>query len=180
MVSTISVDVDSFRMLNSRRGHDVGGQILAELAHLLQNQLRDFNFLARLGDDRFLAIAKDLSRSQLRSIVTYVDRSAHLQFDQLGLGLDSSLSISTGVACFPEDAGSAETLLLTSYQNLYQEKLSRGQSPLAPGARPCSRCRARRVRARQFPRNSLVGSFPRFRMPLTPQVCPLESDVGWE
>ena len=84
------------------------------------------DFLARLGDDRFLAIGTGLDRSQIQPIVSHVESTAKLQFDQISLGLDGSVSISAGGACFPEDAGSAETLLLTAYQSLYQEKLARG------------------------------------------------------
>ena len=125
VVSALCVDVDRFRFLNSRCGHTLGNELLTVLARLLEDELRDFDFLARLGDDRFLAIGTGLDRSRIQPIVSHVESTAKLQFDQISLGLERSVSISAGGACFPEDAGSAETLLLTAYQSLYQEKLAR-------------------------------------------------------
>ena len=97
---------------------------------MLEDELRDFDFLARLGDDRFVALATGLGPSRLQLAVRHLESTARLRFDQISLGLDSPLSISVGGACFPEEAGSAETLLLTAYQRLYQEKLTRGPTTL--------------------------------------------------
>ena len=130
VVSVLCVDVDRFRMLNSRRGHSVGDQILADLARMIEDELHDFDFFARLGGDRFVALATGLDPPQLRSSVRQLASTARLRFDQISLGLDSPLSISVGGACFPEESGSAETLLLTAYQRLYQEKLTRGPTIL--------------------------------------------------
>ncbi len=54
--SVVMLDIDHFKQFNDNYGHDVGDQILLELARRIQNNLRDVDTLARWGGEEFMVI----------------------------------------------------------------------------------------------------------------------------
>lgn len=55
------IDLDNFKALNDTRGHDIGDQLLVEMAHRIQADLRGDDTVARLGGDEFLVMLEGLS-----------------------------------------------------------------------------------------------------------------------
>src|SRR5437764_465734 len=55
------IDLDGFKGVNDRLGHDVGDQLLVEMGHRLRSVLRPCDTLARLGGDEFAILCEDLS-----------------------------------------------------------------------------------------------------------------------
>jgi len=56
------IDIDDFKLLNDTKGHDVGDQLLCEIADRLRNCVRSIDLVARLGGDEFVVLLRRLSR----------------------------------------------------------------------------------------------------------------------
>lgn len=115
------LDLDGFKTLNDRFGHDAGDQLLRSVVGRLQVTLGSNDTLARLGGDEFVLLAElpalegdVLTRlDQLRSLIaqpTTVDNTA------------VSVSASIGVTLFPHDFVDAETLLRHADQAMHRAK----------------------------------------------------------
>ncbi|MDX5299559.1 MAG: biofilm regulation diguanylate cyclase SiaD [Gammaproteobacteria bacterium] len=94
--SLIMLDVDHFKRINDRYGHDVGDQVLCEVAHTLQESLRDYDLCARWGGEEFLILLPETEREMAASIAERVRQ--HVQ--QLvigGLAADEQITVSLGV-----------------------------------------------------------------------------------
>lgn len=99
------VDVDSFKPLNDRFGHDAGDAALMGIAALLRNLVRPADLVARLGGDEFalwLDGADELTAAE-RAEALRIDAQGSLA--ELALG-EAPITLSVGIAC--RSAGSGE------------------------------------------------------------------------
>lgn len=104
--ATIMIDLENFKNINDRLGHDVGDQILRESAHLLKSCLRSVDFIGRYGGDEFYIV---LDVSQRKELMTVVDRiNSRLVKYNLERSLPYPLVMSMGYDVY--DASSKMTL----------------------------------------------------------------------
>lgn len=117
------LDLDGFKDINDSLGHDVGDRLLKVLARRLQSVIRDGDFIARLGGDEFCMIvndvvdeysAADVAQRCLESVCEPVDLLAQSVRPQ----------VSIGIAHFPEDGKSAQTLVKSADSAMYAAKQS--------------------------------------------------------
>lgn len=115
------IDMDHFKLINDTFGHKAGDQVLITLSTQLKSVLRDVDTLARWGGDEFVVLLPDLApAADLRQIserLREVARQA-VNID----GLETKPSISVGIAVYPEDADSAESLLSAADHTMYHAK----------------------------------------------------------
>lgn len=129
-IGVLYLDVDHFKAINDQHGHQVGDEVLRQIAERLRRVLRASDTVARLGGDEFVIVApglrlEDDALSLGRKILERFDRPMSIE----GLELDVRLSI--GVALCPVDEGDAETLLRHADQAMYRSKQSgRGRCTL--------------------------------------------------
>ncbi|MBD3224896.1 MAG: diguanylate cyclase [Caldithrix sp.] len=123
--SLIMIDIDLFKDFNDTFGHLIGDRILKEVAQLLVNNTRKTDTVARYGGEEFGVILPGLKRSEavglankLRSMV-----EQHV-FDVSGITGKQTITISAGVASFPEDSRAVQTLIELSDKALYTAKQS--------------------------------------------------------
>ena len=118
----IMLDVDSLKQLNDTWGHAAGDEILRELGGLLLRQVRGEDIACRYGGDEFLLILPDASRQvtceRAELILKYVGEF-HLQFDGESL---PAITLSLGVAVYPEHGITSTTILRTVDAALYRAK----------------------------------------------------------
>lgn len=104
------LDIDHFKNVNDRLGHPFGDRVLTELGHRLKSVVRETDTVARLGGDEFAVILEDLpDRTEALELGRRLMREAALPFR-----IDESrvdLTISVGVALYPED-GNEGTILV--------------------------------------------------------------------
>ncbi len=116
------LDLDGFKTINDRYGHDVGDRLLKALAIRMKHALREVDTLARLGGDEFVAIYLDLTGAHaalplLSRLLAAVSEMAQID------GLSLKVSASLGVTYYPqEDAIDADQLLRQADQAMYQAK----------------------------------------------------------
>lgn len=67
--AVLMLDIDHFKAINDRHGHDVGDEVLSAFARLLGGLVREEDHVARLGGEEFLLVLRDVGRADLDGIV---------------------------------------------------------------------------------------------------------------
>jgi diguanylate cyclase (GGDEF)-like protein/PAS domain S-box-containing protein len=121
-IALLFLDLDHFKRFNDTFGHDAGDTVLQSLADLFRNFFRSTDLCCRYGGEEFAIILPDSSSRQaairadlLRSEV----KNLRLQYKNQVLG---QITLSIGVAAFPEHGSMAIELLTIADQCLYESK----------------------------------------------------------
>jgi diguanylate cyclase (GGDEF)-like protein/PAS domain S-box-containing protein len=120
--AVLFLDLDHFKRFNDTFGHDAGDLVLQSLADLFRNFFRTTDICCRYGGEEFAII---LPESTAREAATRADalrlevKNLRLQYKKQSLG---PLSVSVGVAAFPEHGSTSEELLKIADQSLYESK----------------------------------------------------------
>jgi diguanylate cyclase (GGDEF)-like protein len=117
--SLVIVDIDHFKDINDTHGHQKGDKIIKEFAHFLKDTLRVTDTVVRYGGDEFICLMPHAQRKEVHQIYARIlDRCKKKKFDNL------NISISVGVASYPEDGEEFEELLKIADYSLYDAKRS--------------------------------------------------------
>jgi diguanylate cyclase (GGDEF)-like protein len=123
VVSLFMFDIDHFKNYNDLNGHLAGDQLLRFLAQLVRDTVRSDDIFGRFGGEEFLLIMPSRTRDQaFMAAETIRERIAEYDFpfgDRQPLGM---VSVSGGVATFPDDARDSVDLLLAADAALYRAK----------------------------------------------------------
>lgn len=115
------LDLDGFKAVNDRYGHEVGDELLIVLSQRMKGALREGDTLARLGGDEFVALLVDLVHEQdADPVLDRLLEAAATPVDQGGLRLQVSASI--GVSVYPRHGMSADLLLRQADLAMYRAK----------------------------------------------------------
>jgi diguanylate cyclase (GGDEF)-like protein len=112
------LDIDSFKELNDNFGHQVGDRILAELGTILKHWARSSDLVARYGGEEFIVL---LPMTDKRGALTAAER-LRARIEQHAFYRRKRLTVSVGVAGFPEDGDTVERLLGCVDEALYMAK----------------------------------------------------------
>ena len=125
-VAVAYLDLDGFKSINDKNGHDVGDRLLTALAFNMKCALREGDTLSRISGDEFVAVMLDLDNADASEPLLKQLREAATERVQIGeLGLRVSASI--GVTFYPQpDEVDADLLLRQADQAMYQAKLAGG------------------------------------------------------
>ncbi|MGB3425045.1 MAG: EAL domain-containing protein [Castellaniella sp.] len=119
----IFLDLDLFKEVNDTFGHEIGDEVLRQVARRLNNCLRESDKVARLGGDEFTALIQDIRRQEdIDLICDKIIRSLSQPYTLAAGRVHISCSI--GVALYPDDATDADTLLHYADLAMYQAKHS--------------------------------------------------------
>jgi diguanylate cyclase (GGDEF)-like protein len=117
----IYIDLDEFKQVNDLFGHETGDIYLREVAQRMKCQLRPGDMLARLGGDEFAALVSSVrTRSEIGEIALRLERSFDAPFAIEEFTLHSSASV--GVAVYPDDAMTKNSLLSAADAAMYVAK----------------------------------------------------------
>jgi len=121
MLAVLFVDLDEFKQVNDRLGHDAGDQLLVEVARRLKACVRESDIVARLGSDEFVVVLTSLKNDAVVLPTTAkVLESLRQPFD---IGVHTVNSTCTiGVALFPLHGEDARTLLKRADNAMYLGK----------------------------------------------------------
>jgi diguanylate cyclase (GGDEF)-like protein/PAS domain S-box-containing protein len=123
MLAICYLDLDSFKPVNDRYGHDTGDLLLMEIARRLQAATRADDSIARLGGDEFVLLLSEIHHlDECRKIIIRVLNS--LASPCWINGHELQVSGSIGITLFPDDNADADTLLRHADQAMYQAKLA--------------------------------------------------------
>ncbi|MEX2162118.1 MAG: diguanylate cyclase [Anaerolineales bacterium] len=127
--SVVMIDLDHFKMINDRFGHNVGDVALQDVARCLRYKVRDTDFLSRYGGDEFVLLlpethaaeADKLSQKLRAGMGECIVGWSHADPD--------ALSFSYGIAEFPGDGLDVATLMSRADKAMYGDK---GRIPVTP------------------------------------------------
>jgi diguanylate cyclase (GGDEF)-like protein/putative nucleotidyltransferase with HDIG domain len=117
------VDVDGFKRYNDSHGHPVGDRVLQAVAYALKENVRELDTVCRYGGDEFAVI---LSEAGAETATVAADRVREaVERCAATVGAPKGITVSLGIAVYPENAGSVEELVRMADEALYRVKLSR-------------------------------------------------------
>ena len=117
------IDLDGFKGVNDHLGHAAGDALLQQVAQRLKGRIRDSDTLARMGGDEFAVIMPGITASESAShVATELVASLAEPFD-LPQGT-ANISGSIGIALYPQDADSVESLTQCADMAMYTAKTS--------------------------------------------------------
>jgi diguanylate cyclase (GGDEF)-like protein len=115
-IGVVTFDIDYFKRINDRWGHDVGDRVLVDLADVFQSETRGGDLVARMGGEEFTAV---LSLENASDAVEYAER-VRAAFATIDIGIGPA-TVSAGIATAPEPC-SPRQLLRAADEALYQAK----------------------------------------------------------
>ncbi len=118
----IMVDVDHFKSFNDRYGHPLGDSLLAAISKILLSQVRGIDSVSRYGGEEFAIILPDTQLEQVIEVAHRLERSIK---EKSFAGIEEqtiNMTISLGVASYPDHADSTSKLIDMADQALYRAK----------------------------------------------------------
>lgn len=120
-VGLLAIDLDGFKPVNDRFGHQAGDEVLVTLAQEVSAIIRRNEMFFRLGGDEFAVLASDSTEDDMVGLARRVgSRIAETRF--VFAGYETRLTASLGIALYPVHAGTAELLVAYADQAMYQAK----------------------------------------------------------
>ena len=113
-------DMDGFKQINDRFGHLEGNRVLRLFAQALKDSCREYDYVARMGGHEFVVIAPGLAADAAKKKAEQMQALAKQAGSEV-CGEDI-LSLSVGLALYPEDGKDAEQLLAEADRRMYLEK----------------------------------------------------------
>ena len=117
-------DVDYFKQVNDRFGHDAGDRILVAFTSILKTHFTNLGFVSRYGGDEFVVLLNTADKKEVSLILETVKKDVYKvkpTDDDVKNG-DFRLSFSAGGACYPEDAENLDRLKHYADLALYDVK----------------------------------------------------------
>ena len=123
-LSLLLVDIDRFKEANDQHGHLVGDEILVEVVRRLVDSTRsNIDVVARFGGEEFVAVLPETPREGARVVAEKVRQGIALRpFEAEGVEGSIHITVSVGVACYPEDGTTADALLRAADRAMYRAK----------------------------------------------------------
>jgi diguanylate cyclase (GGDEF)-like protein/PAS domain S-box-containing protein len=119
-VALFYIDLDHFKNINDTLGHHAGDELLKVFAKRLRAEISHQDFIARIGGDEFIAIINLHDTTDLEKIANRILTSLHSPIHIQGQNLNITTSI--GIARFPEDGKTLESLLKHADTAMYKAK----------------------------------------------------------
>ncbi|HMQ10072.1 MAG TPA: sensor domain-containing diguanylate cyclase [Oligoflexia bacterium] len=122
-ISVVLVDIDHFKQFNDQYGHPVGDEVLKKVAQKLKDSVRKVDYVFRYGGEEFALILVNTAAKEAHILAQRIVKDiAKSQFNLKGYKL--KITVSMGLASFPETAQKKEELVARADQALYQSKLN--------------------------------------------------------
>ncbi|SDH25736.1 diguanylate cyclase (GGDEF) domain-containing protein [Pseudomonas flavescens] len=117
-IAVIVLDIDHFKQVNDAHGHDMGDRILQELAHVMRACARAEDLLCRSGGEEFAIFLPDDGLDSALEVAERLRRAVA----EYPFASDGQITISLGLAHFPDSAALMDDVLKQADRALYQAK----------------------------------------------------------
>jgi diguanylate cyclase (GGDEF)-like protein/PAS domain S-box-containing protein len=182
-LGVLFLDLDHFKVINDSLGHNIGDQLLQELAKRIRAALRDSDTVARLGGDEFTVLLPHISSiadatAVGRKLLETIKQPLHLE------GHDFEVTTSIGVSTFPDDGADAETLIKNADTAMYMAKEDGRDKCQVFSAAASARAMARLALEQGLRKALAHGEFVLFYQPLldlkTGRISGMEALLRWQ
>lgn len=134
-LALIFVDLNDFKPINDRYGHEAGDQVLKVVAQRLAATLREADTVGRIGGDEFLVLLPDvdslIQAQQVKAkLAALLEQPIFISVHNLAVRISAAM----GIAVYPAMANDAQSLMRIADQDMYRDKAemrSRQQPPAA-------------------------------------------------
>ena len=135
----VMLDLDEFKNVNDSYGHKIGDKMLHEVASIIQNQLREYDFLARYAGDEFVALVPELVGIPVEELCVRIENVVSQFALPVGRGGHARVGISVGTATFGIHGETLDQLLMSADHEMYRVKSTHRLErnipvPVAPNA----------------------------------------------
>ena len=124
-IGFLMIDINKFKEINDRYGHQIGDEVLQEVAKLLQGQVRESDIVVRYGGDEFLLLLIETSSETETVKERILEEVARRNVSNPVFNFPVTLSIGSA-HWSPEDERTVEEILAEADMRMYEEK--RGQA----------------------------------------------------
>lgn len=121
-LAVIMLDIDYFKKFNDTHGHEAGDSVLRELGEFLANIIRDEDVACRFGGEEFIIIMPAVSRAVAEQRAEEIREGVKLIKIQHKSRRLESLSVSLGVALYPEHGDTVDAITNAADEALYEAK----------------------------------------------------------
>jgi len=135
VLALLMLDLDHFKSVNDRYGHQRGDDVLVEFARRVTGSVRDIDTFARYGGEEFVLILPETNLDGGLAVAEKLRMAIHGAAFRGRGDNGMRLTVSIGVACFPEHATSREELLRAADEALYEAKLQGRDRVVTAGPR---------------------------------------------
>jgi diguanylate cyclase (GGDEF)-like protein len=118
------IDIDDFKVFNDTEGHLAGDQVLREIALIMNNSIRANDILVRFGGEEFAIIMPQTTKEEAFHVLERIRNNMYtLMIPALRRFPGKRLTISTGIAMFPECGEPVENVIVCADRALYKAKM---------------------------------------------------------
>lgn len=121
--AVLFVDLDKFKQVNDTYGHDVGDELLKQVANILRSSVRQGDHVGRLGGDEFLIAISDIKSTKVAEVVAEKIVKA-LNSPFMIMSKEINISGSVGIGIYPDDGVKPEELIKIADASMYTVKQS--------------------------------------------------------
>jgi diguanylate cyclase (GGDEF)-like protein len=121
--TVLALDLDGFKGINDRFGHQAGDEVLREIAWALGRAVRDQDTLVRLGGDEFCVLAPETAFADADRMAERLRYAVRTAVDGVG-----QLDVSVGYAVFPDEGATPEALMAHADAAAIEAKRSSSRS----------------------------------------------------
>lgn len=126
--SIIFIDIDHFKQVNDGHGHLVGTTLLKNVAKIISDTVRDGDLCYRYGGDEFVLIIPMAAYTEAKAIgnrvLSNISAETFVIEDGINGTCEFKLTVSVGIACFPQDANSKIDIINLADKMMYKAKQS--------------------------------------------------------
>lgn len=120
-LSVVMIDSDNLKQVNDTHGHESGNRLLQHLVRCIREQLRGSDVMARYGGDEFIVLLPETNANGALEMAERIRKAVEVsRFDVRGG--DTNITVSLGVASYPEDGGNLDVILEKADKAMYRAK----------------------------------------------------------
>ena len=121
-VAIVFVDLNDFKSINDRYGHQAGDCVLQVVATRIREEVRLGDTVSRWAGDEYVLIVEDTNAELLAILIERLRQRIEAPFDIDVDGLDLTIGAAFGAACYPDDAATSVAMLDLADKRMYQNK----------------------------------------------------------
>ena len=146
----LMLDLDGFKAVNDSFGHKVGDEMLCQIARVIREQLRDYDFLARYGGDEFVALIPETTPVDVVELCSRIEKAVRAFSLNVSENKFASVGVSLGASGYPGEGETFDQMIVAADRAMYECKANRKRvaltnnvgrtevRPPAPAASPIS------------------------------------------